>query len=84
MFKNTDNAYELPLSLNMTADEMTEFSAIMADVETSVKENIVKFILGDRPLDEWDAYVATLKEMKLDRAVELKQASYDRYMAGRK
>mgnify|MGYP001282557054 CR=1 FL=1 len=83
MFRNTDNAYELPATLNMTDEENSEFSAIMTDVETFVAESIVSFILGDKPLEKWDDYIQTLTNIKLDRAIEIKQASYDRYLAGK-
>ena len=43
-----------------------------------VKENVVNFITGNKPLSEWDNYVKTLKDMGIEDVVAVKQAWYDR------
>ena len=53
---------------------------ITAALGTYVTEECTKFILGTRSLDEFDSYVEELKSMQVERAIELKQAAYDRYM----
>ena len=50
----------------------------MPDIETYVKENVVKFITGNRALCVWDVYVDTLKQMGIEEVVAVKQAWYDR------
>ena len=42
---------------------------------------ILKFIVGAEPLSGFDGYVAQIKAMGMERAIELTQAAYDRYMA---
>ena len=69
--------------MNMTAEESNEYATIMSDIQTYVQENIVAFIVGTKPISEWDAYVATMKSIKLDRATEIVQAAYDRYVAAK-
>ena len=44
-------------------------------------ENVVKFVVGDKPLSEFDAYVDTLIQMGIEDCVALEQAAYDRYLA---
>ena len=51
----------------------------MADIDTYVKESIPKFITGQLSMDEWDGFVKQIKDMNIDRAIELHQAALDRY-----
>ncbi|MFF3848763.1 extracellular solute-binding protein [Streptomyces sp. NPDC002328] len=44
-----------------------------------VIQNTLKFVLGKRPLSEWDAYVAELKAKNMDRLVDLHNKAYERY-----
>ena len=78
---NADGEYMMPVAATMTAAESTEYSDIYSDIETYMDENISKFVTGDKPLEEFESFVATLKSMNIDRCVELQQAAYDRYMA---
>ena len=64
----------------MNVDESQEYTDLYADIETYQDENIVKFVVGDKSLDEFDDFVATLKQMGIERCVELEQAAYDRYL----
>lgn len=78
---NNDDAQLLPSSLGMTAEETFEASGIINDVETYMMEMVYKIINGEEPLDNWEAGVERAKEMGLERAVEIYQAAYDRYMS---
>ena len=44
------------------------------------KEMTLKFIMGTESLDNYDEYVENLKRMGVERAVEIQQAAYDRYI----
>lgn len=58
-----------------------EYSAIINDICTYAETMILSFITGTADIDaEWDNYVASLKSMNLDRAVELMQLSYNEYL----
>ena len=71
----------IPTNLTMTVDEGTEYSSLYTDIQTYVQECNVKFIMGQMSLDEYDAYRDTLKNMGIDRCIELQQAALDRYFA---
>ncbi|WP_167836353.1 extracellular solute-binding protein [Lactimicrobium massiliense] len=71
----------IPTTCTMTADENTEYSNLYVEIESYVQENNVKFINGERSLDEYDDYRNTLKDMGIDRCIELRQAALDRYNA---
>ena len=42
-------------------------------------ENSLKFVLGQKSLSEWDAYVATIKNMGVDELIQIYQTAYARY-----
>jgi putative aldouronate transport system substrate-binding protein len=37
--------------------------------------------MGDKPLSEYDAFVAQLKSMNIERCIEIQQGALDRYLA---
>ncbi|MGW1951364.1 ABC transporter substrate-binding protein [Streptomyces sp. NPDC001920] len=51
--------------------------------ETPLKDhaiqNTLKFVLGKRPMSEWDAYLAELKAKNMDRLVDLHNKAYERF-----
>lgn len=63
----------------LASDETRTYSSIMGDIETYVSEATVQFIMGTRPLDQYDAFVDQLRGMGIDEAVRIKQAAWDRY-----
>ena len=71
----------LPPMTSMTVDEGSEYASTYTDIETYVQEQNVKFIMGQRSLDEYDSYRETLKQMGIERCTELQQAALDRYNA---
>ena len=78
--ENTDGAYEMPTRLSFTSEESEEYAATIGDIETRADEQIVRFVIGELNFeDDWDAFVQELKDMGLERCVELKQAALNRY-----
>ena len=68
--------------LSMTPAEAEEFTAIMADITSFVAECRIKFITGEMSLEkDWDGYVSQIKSMDIEKAIALKQAALDRYLA---
>lgn len=75
---DTDFNDRYPLTVSMTPEEGAEFAAIMSDIETYRDENAIRYILGTESFDNYDKFVETIKSMNIDRAIEIKQAAYDR------
>ena len=69
----------LPPIIN-TAEEAKEFNEITTVLYQYVDESRVKFITSGGIDEGWQAYLDELNNIGLDRAVELTQAAYDRYM----
>lgn len=80
VWNQDSNANMLP-PITRTAEEGQEYSAVYNDIQTFAHETIPMFIIGTKPLSEFDAFVAQIKSMNIDRAIEIQQAALDRYMA---
>ncbi len=65
---------------SMTAEETEEYNQIMGDINTYVSEYKLKFILGTESLDNFDTFRENLKSMNIERAIEIQQAMYDRFV----
>ncbi|NLC68317.1 MAG: extracellular solute-binding protein, partial [Clostridiaceae bacterium] len=71
--------YKFPVGYTMTTEENTEYTQIMSEIDKFVNETYQAMILGKQSLDTFDQYVSKLKEMKIERALEIWQATLDRY-----
>lgn len=49
------------------------------DIETYVDQQIPAFITGESNLADWDTYVANIKNLNIDRAIEIQQAAVTRF-----
>ena len=75
-----DQAKETALPpLTFTAEENAELSNIMLDINTYVSEMQIKFVKGDEPIDNFDAFVENLENMRINDAVAIYQTAADRY-----
>jgi len=65
----------------MTNEEVQEYNSIMTDIQTYLDEFKLKFILGTESLENFPQFVENIKNMNIDRAIEIRQAEYNRYLA---
>jgi putative aldouronate transport system substrate-binding protein len=72
--------HNLPLT-TPTPAESQEQARIMTEVNTYIQEMATRYILGVENLSSYDNFINTLKRMRLERAVEIQQAAYTRFMA---
>jgi putative aldouronate transport system substrate-binding protein len=78
--KTNMGKHQMP-PVSATSAEAEELAQIMNNVDVYRKEMESKFITGVEPLSKFDEYVAQLKAFGIERAIEITQACYDRYMA---
>lgn len=76
---NNDLDHRMP-QITLTREEASRSSKIMNDITSYCNENMVKFILGSKPIEELDAFFAELKDMGIEEAIKIKQDAYDRFM----
>lgn len=72
---------KLPSGITLTADESDEITNIESALSTYVPEMCAKLITGEATAADWDNYVNELNKMGLPRALEIRQAAYDRFLA---
>ncbi len=69
----------IPDRITQTTAEESELAGLFTDIETYVQECNVKFLLGQMSLNDYDSFRQTLRDMGIERCIELKQAALDRY-----
>lgn len=74
---NTSDNIALP-AVTMTEEELAEYNMLITDIDTHATENRMKFILGNKSLDEFEKFQEELKDLGIERCIELQQAAYDR------
>jgi len=67
-------------ALSFTEEERDVINNIYMEIQTYKDEMINKFIMGKESLDKFDVFVETIKDMGIDKVLEVYQAAYDRYM----
>lgn len=65
---NDDGAYTLPSDFEF--DKQEDALVLMGDIATYVNESILQFIIGDRDLAEFDAYLENLKALGIEDVLE--------------
>ncbi len=64
--------------ISFTADEQKIISEIGAAIRSYARETICKFLLGEKPFSEWDAFVEDLYDMGLDKLLSVYESAYNR------
>jgi putative aldouronate transport system substrate-binding protein len=72
-------AFVTPPPAPFTDEEREQATLWETGLKDYVFQQTLKFILGQRPLSEWDAYKTELKSKNMDAYMELVQKAYDRY-----
>ena len=62
-----------------TVEESSEQAKLLGEITTIRDEWTLKFIRGDISFDQWDNYVKTIKDLGIDRVLEIQNAALERY-----
>ena len=81
LWKQTDYGKYIMPTVTHSSEEASEIAKIINNVNTYAEEMEAKFITGALPISEFDNYVKQIKAFGIERAIEIKQAAYDRYMS---
>ncbi|MFC6018295.1 extracellular solute-binding protein [Plantactinospora solaniradicis] len=63
----------------LTAEEREQTTLWATALKDHVNQQSLRFILGQRPLSDWDAYVAELKGKNMDQLIEAHNKAYERF-----
>ena len=66
-----------------TAEQLERKSELKTDLETYSKELSTQLILGQASLDDWDSYMAELKDLGLDEILEIENDQLARFNAAK-
>ncbi|KOG30549.1 ABC transporter substrate-binding protein [Streptomyces resistomycificus] len=72
---------QLPIAPAHPLQSVEQEQATLWDtpLKDHVIQNTLKFVLGKRPMTEWDAYVAELKAKNMQQLLDLHNKAYERY-----
>lgn len=76
--EESDKGLGIP-SLAYTSEEVKELNKIKTETNAYLEEMRAKFILGKEPLENYDVFVATMRELGAERGAEIVQTALDRY-----
>lgn len=77
--KTEAKKHALPQCVTPTTEESKELAGIVNNTNTYFSQMFVKFVMGVESLDNFDKYVDEMKKLGIEKAIKIRQDSYDRY-----
>lgn len=77
--KNNHQNHAMP-QITLTDAESSEYSRIMSEINTYCDEKFTEFVMGKKSVADFDSYVQDIKGMNIERAIEIYQTAYDRFL----
>lgn len=74
----TDGANNMPAYVSLDNAEQDRYNSVATDLDTYAKGMILKFILGDEPMSNYQAFLDTCMDMGLQQMTDIYQGAYDR------
>ena len=65
--------------MQLSSAESQQLSDLNTSVTTMVNENLTKFIIGQRPLTEWDKFQEELAAQPIDEILAIYDNAYQNY-----
>ena len=69
-------------STALNTEESSEVNQFYGDIKTYIEQSVLEFIIGNRDLTEFDAFVDHIEGMGIDEVTACYQAAYERYLNG--
>lgn len=69
-------------STMLNSEESDEVNQFYGDIKTYIEESVLEFVIGNRDLSEFDAYVEHIEGMGIDEVTACYQDAYERYLNG--
>ena len=73
-----DDSWSMPAYVSLTIEEQLEYNTYATDLETYTEGMILKFIMGDEPMENYDAFLQQCYDMGMQEMLDLYQIAYDR------
>lgn len=78
---NTEAMKHCIPALSYTDEESMQYKDRESAISKYVEESALKFVTGEKSLDEFDAFVAELDKLGLQECLKVHQSAYDRFLA---
>ena len=79
-WSNSDISKYRIINNSILENYIDEYAALVTDINTFITESRAQFISGALPIDRFETYyIPALKQMGMDRLLEILQLSYDAY-----
>ena len=62
----------------LTAEESEKLADLNTSLETFISENIQKFVIGQKPMSEWDAFMEELAKLPIDEVLAVYEEAYNK------
>ena len=69
-------------STNLNTEESDKVNQFYGDIKTYIEQSVLEFVIGNRDLAEFDAYVEHIQQMGIDEVTACYQDAYERYLSG--
>ena len=66
----------------LNAEDSDQVNLYYGDIKTYIEESVLAFVIGTKPLSEFDAYVQKIEDMNIAAVTEVWQGAYERYLNG--
>ena len=66
----------------LNSEESDQVNQFYGDIKTYIEQSVLEFVIGNRDLSEFDAYVEHIKGMGIDEVTACYQDAYQRYLNG--
>jgi len=79
VWANTNAASHILYGNNfIPGNEFTEYKNIASNIDSLVTEKSLQFIMGIESLDRYDSFIQDIKNLNVNRAIEILQKAYDK------
>lgn len=78
LLENTYPNLNPVMYLELTTEQSEKLAEAQTIIGTVVSENIQKFILGQKPLSEWDSFQNELSKLPIDEVLAIYEEAYNR------
>ena len=81
LFDYVDHNYFYPINpeLTFTTQEKDVYDVKMSSIKTYAQEELLKFFIGSRPIEEFDAFVNRVNELGIEEMSGIVNQAYGRY-----
>ncbi len=79
MLEHTYPHLDPTMYISLSAEDAQAVADYQTSLNTVVEENLMKFVIGQRPLTEWDQFQKELEALPIDDLLAIYETAYENY-----